>query len=134
MIKHYSTLIYLLFCACSIFANSETLTIKLEDNEKLVQTFSADWKQEQSVHIAIVKNQDSKTFKLKPYLLDSSRNFHELAAIELEDEPRFESLHFSEELITLFISTKNGQEIIDIALDGNSSTKRIWVNLMRILL
>ncbi len=124
MIKHYSILLFFIFCTCSIFANSETLTIKLEENEKLVQTFSADWKQEQSVHLAIVKNQDSKSFKLKPYLLDSSRSFQELADVELEEEPRFESLHFSEELITLFISTKNGQEIIDIALDGSNSIKK----------
>ncbi|MAW95336.1 MULTISPECIES: hypothetical protein [unclassified Leeuwenhoekiella] len=104
-------------------ANTDPLSIKLQDNQKLVQTFSADWKQEQAIHIAVLRNKDTKMYEVLPFLLDKSHNPKELSVISLTEEPQIESLHFSEDLVTILVNTKAGQEVLDFALDGSSSTK-----------
>ena len=107
-----------------ILANTDPLSIKLKDSQKLVQTFSADWKQEQAIHIAVLKNKNTKTYDLVPFLADKSQGVQELASLSLEDEPRIESLHVSKEFVTLIVNTKEGQEVLDFALDGSNSRKR----------
>ncbi|MCC4213010.1 hypothetical protein [Leeuwenhoekiella parthenopeia] len=123
MIRHYSfALVFLLF-SNFLVAGIDPLSIKLQDNQKLVQTFSADWKQEQSIHIAVLKNKDTKMYEVLPFLLDKAQNLQKLAALSISEEPRIESLHFSNDLVTLLVTTKDGQEVLDFALDGSSSAK-----------
>ncbi|MGB5942732.1 MAG: hypothetical protein WBG71_07605 [Leeuwenhoekiella sp.] len=118
-----SVLVFLFICyVSSVSANTDPFSFPIQENQKLVNTFSTDWQQNISLHFAILKNRDSKTYDIQPFYVSEESNIQKLKPVTLDEEPEIMSLHVDNGAATTLLKLKNGIEVVDFSLDGSSTT------------
>lgn len=126
--KNYFALLFIaVLLPASLKAANEELEFKLEDDQKLIGTFSGDFDQNSSVHLAIIKDKNTNEFKLRPFFINKQLRITSFQDIIVKEEPSVISYHFNPVASKITLLVKQGQkndiqlEIIDL----NTQTKAV---------
>lgn len=96
-------------------------SITLEDHLKVVSTFSGEMSENNSFHLIVAKNKDTKQYDLIP-VKHSNGDLQKLDYISFEVAPEILSFHSSGSLVSLFVSVKVKKERVFFVVDIDYSS------------
>ncbi|UZH55243.1 hypothetical protein JRG66_15045 [Salinimicrobium tongyeongense] len=94
---------------------TEELVIRLQEDEKLIGTFSGDIDQQTSLHLLVTKNKQDDQYLVKTYFIDANKNISALENAVFPEKPSVISYHLKDEVLTLLLQQgKKKEEKLEI--------------------
>jgi len=112
----------LLLAAITIEATE--VEYKLNENQKIEGTFSADLNKEQSIHLIFTKNSKSNLYEITPFYMDSEENTSMFNVIETKKRSSIISYHIQNNTLSLLLSHKFKKIEEYIIVDFDLNTKK----------
>jgi hypothetical protein len=88
---------FLFLLVASVTQANEKIIFKLNDNQKVESSFSADIDQESSIHLLVFKDNALSKFGIKPFYIDEYEEVNELEIIYFKKAPKIVSFHLAKE-------------------------------------
>ena len=102
-----------------IFSN-DLFNIKIEKNQKIQGTFSAELSENSTLHFVFTKNSDTKKFEIIPVFVDSNKQPKQLDMFETTEMPSILSYHKNGSTVTLSNFYEKKKELQRIDFDVNT--------------
>ena len=127
MIRTILFLAFLLVTFSDVLANIDPYKVNIPDNTKVVGTYSADFGTASTLHMVLLKNQETKSFDLLPFFISENNEVREMDIISMEREPSIISHHKKEGLISLisYDAKKKELAVIDISTESGTHTVKV---------
>ncbi len=119
--------VLLLFLATPVLFASEIFSYQLSKTEKLEGTYTADIGNGNSIHFAILKNTDTKSFEMTPFYVDASRKVKRLQAFTSKQMFSILSYHFSNGAVCVvnYDEGKKQVQFVDFNLETGAVKKSV---------
>lgn len=101
----------LLITFSDALANTDPYKVTIPDNTKVVGTYSADFGATSTLHIVLLKNQDTKNFDLLPFFVSENNEVRKLATISVEREPSIISHHSNGSTVSMVSYDEKKKEL-----------------------
>ena len=113
------------FLSLTVQAN-DIFKYTLEKHQKFEKTLSFDVDDNQTLHVLVVKNKDTKMYDFIPFRMNAQQEVKEWTTISFEEIPEIISYHTNGDTFTLLSLEDEHLDIIDYSISEGTFSKDRW--------